>query len=481
MLLVHGYSGAYDKVTRRVADYLRSRSGAVPKPLFGEWKEEQPPAEAQVVKPSEQVIEVLKRRGYLTQMTHAEEEAFFSKVAGKLHQMSVNTMPSYIFMPTYQCNLRCPYCFQDHMRTNPAFRHLLRIMQPEMVDRIFAALPRIEAGHGIQPGSQQARNITFFGGEPLLSESRPLIEYVMRKARELGRANFSAISNATELDAYTDLLGPEHISHIQITLDGPQREHDQRRIYPDGSGSFERIARNITLALERGTKIGVRVNVDKNNVHQLPELAEEFHRRGWEGHPGFSAYAAPINASNGKTDENSILGSWLLTKTLGEMRDQNPRMNRFGGPDDGLREKVRRIFERHENPLPSFRTEFCGAHNRMYIFDAFGDMYACWERTGDPKIRIGNIQEDGNVLTSKTQTDLWRTRTVTSNPVCRQCRFAFYCGGGCAILAEAQNGELHSNHCDGFSKRFRASAAEAYAAHASGAESVGNSDRVCDL
>jgi uncharacterized protein len=63
----------------------------------------------------------------------------------------------------------------------------------------------------------------------------------------------------------------------------------------------------------------------------------------------------------------------------------------------------------------------------------------------------------------------------------RRCRFASYCGGGCAVLAEGKTGTIHSNHCDGFAKRFRHSAAQAYAEHVSGAVPARDTDRVCDL
>lgn len=69
----------------------------------------------------------------------------------------------------------------------------------------------------------------------------------MSVARSDAPAGFWAISNATELDAYADLLGPKGIATLQITLDGPPSEHDQRRIYADGRGSFDRIAENIDL------------------------------------------------------------------------------------------------------------------------------------------------------------------------------------------------------------------------------------------
>jgi uncharacterized protein len=482
MLLVHGYTGAYDKVSRRVATYVRSLElGPPPKPLFGSWSPE-PLSGDEAVSPSDETVEMLKRRGYLTNKTREQEDSFFSKMAGKLHHNASQRMPGYVFMPTYQCNLRCPYCFQDHMRTNPAYQHLLRTMSPGVIDRIFAAMPQIEAGHGIEPGSQLPRLITFFGGEPLLEASRPTIEYIIKKATAMGKARFIAVTNGTELQAYEDLLGPDLISVLQITLDGPPSEHDKRRIYPDGSGSFDRIARNIDMALARGISISLRMNVDRKNIANLPSLADEFHKRGWAGAKGFSPYAAVVHASNEKTAVSTTMSSWELTRALRELCEREPQTKIIGGPDDGMEDRARRLFESSDSPIPSFKASFCGAHNRMYIFDAFADIYACWERTGDQKIRIGHVDEAGVPNMNQAITERWRHRTVVSNPVCRSCRFAFYCGGGCAVYAENRSGTMYSNFCDGFGKRFRAAAARAYLAHVAGDKPANrDAEAVCDL
>ena len=464
MLLVHGYTGAYDKVSQRVATYLRSLEvKKPPKPLYGDWSPE-PSIEGEVIAPSQATIELLKRRGYLTDKTVEEEQAFFVEMATKLHHLASRLTPNYIFMPTYSCNLRCSYCFQDHMRTNPAFKHLLKTMEPEMVDRIFAAMPQIERGHGVTEEMDLPRNITFFGGEPLLAESRPTVEYIINKALSLGKANFSAVTNGTELEAYQDLLGQDKISSLQITLDGPPSEHDQRRIYADGRGSFEKIARNLTMALDLGVEISVRMNIDRNNIHQLPELAEEIIARGWNSYQNFSAYTAPVTTSelNDKTSIKTTFNSWELDQALDEMRQQYPNMKVIDRPDDGLMARVRQIFEQRKSPLPNLKASFCGAHNTMYILDAFGDIYACWEKTGDQKIRIGYITEESEVILNEELNQTWRNRTVISNPVCRKCRYAFYCGGGCAAIAMTQKGKFHTNYCDGFGNRFRANTAQAY-------------------
>ncbi len=482
MLLVHGYSGAYDKVSRGVAEYLFAlEAGPPPKPLHGQWASEPVLAPGGEVRPpSDRTLELLRKRGYLTDLTTDEEEGYFARTAKKLHRQAQERGPSYILMPTYQCNLRCPYCFQDHMRTNPEYRHLLRTITPEMVNRIIAALPGIERGHDIEEGDTFTRNFGFYGGEPFLAENRQIIEYIMERMRALGPVSFWAVSNATQLDAYEDLLGPGGIASIQITIDGPPDEHDKRRIHADGSGSFAQIARNIELCLERGTHVQIRMNIDRNNIRHLPRVAEDFVSRGWDRRPGLTVYTAPIMPGNDQTSIKTTFGTWELDQALDELRALHPAMRVIGRPDDRLEYQARQLFERRGHGRAQFKTSFCGAHTNMYIFDSFGDIYACWERTGDQRIRIGRVLEDSTVEMHQGLTRMWRSRTPASNPTCRKCRYAFHCGGGCAVLAEGQKGKFYTNYCDGFADRFRHSVAQAYQDFVTGKEVV-EQVRVCDL
>lgn len=480
MLIVHGYTGAYDRVSRRVANYLRSREARrPPKPLYGEWSKE-PDLPDNISTPDSDTLKKLAARGYLTELEPKREEEFFARLADKMHQRSQRGMPSYIFMPTYDCNLRCAYCFQDHMRTDSSFKHLLKTMSFDMADSLIAAMPSIEADHGVTVDADTRRNVGFFGGEPLLAANRPVVEHIMSGVRELGPVSFWAVSNATELRAYDGLLGPEGIVQIQVTLDGPTDEHDRRRHYADGSGSFERIADSVDFALAAGTAINVRLNLDRDNINSLPALAADMLRRGWPRHPLFSVYTAPIHAVNDNTDKRRTFDSWQLDSALSDLRLRHPETELIGRPDETLRTRARRIFDRSDL-IPAFRPSFCGAHDRMYIFDALGDVYACWERTGDARIRIANVLPGGEVRYRHEIQKEWRSRSVTTNPVCRQCRYALHCGGGCAILALGQRGTMHANYCDGYASRFRASAAEAYMKFRDGEEVDLAPERVCDL
>jgi uncharacterized protein len=479
MLLVHGYTGAFDKVSRRVATYVRSlEARRAPRPLYGDWTPE-PEIDGQVSAPSGQTLEVLRRRGYLTALSPEEEEQSFVKFSQELHERQIRQVPTYMMMPTYDCNLRCAYCFQHHMRTDPRFGHLLKTMRPQQADLIFQGMIEIEAMHGVVE-ERPHRTIGFFGGEPLLAASKPIVRYILDKAFALGPASFWAVTNGTDLQAYQDLLAPDKISALQITIDGPPEEHDRRRIYADGAGTYERIARNIDMALEQGVRINVRLNLDRENIDRLPALVDDFHARGWDQCPGFSVYAAPIRAENEQTDARTTFDTWGLDQALAALAEEHPALELIGRPDDSIKTATRHLFQFPGAAMPSFRESFCSAHTRMYIFDSFGDIYACWEKTGDKNVRIGHVEEDGKVTLNAVVNQLWRGRTVASNPACRKCRYALHCGGGCAVLALGKTGRYNANFCDGFASRFRSSVAEAYLDHVAGKELQVRSGKVCD-
>lgn len=479
-LLVHGYTGAFDLVSSPVAAFIRAmESRPAAKPLYGSWKSDSPSDGIVPNAPSGNAIKTLRRRGYLTDLSHAEEEQLVKKIAATLHERPQQRKPKYIVMPTYDCNLRCAYCFQDHMRTDGSYRHLLRTMPAELIDRMFLAMPRLEEFQGV-PGEQAfPRNIGFFGGEPLLASNRPTVTRIISKAKALGPTSFWAVTNGTELDSYKDILWPADFSRLQITLDGPPAEHDKRRVYANGSGSFSRIADNLTMALDRGIAVQVRLNLDRVNILQLPDLAEEIDRRGWWRYRHFSVYTAPVRPENENVDKRMTFNSGQLSRALDELREEHPVVANIIRPTDAIKLQARHVFD-STRQRPDLRESFCGAHNGMFVFDAFGDIYACWERTGDPKVRLGAINADGTIRLNRPVHNMWRSRTVTTNPVCNRCRYAFHCGGGCAVLAAAQTGQFHMNHCDAFSYRFRTAVAEAYAEYEAGALPATAAEQICD-
>ncbi len=461
VLIIHGYTGAYDLVSANASRWLRALDRRPPKPLYGSWSDQA--SQESCHSPSSQTIDLLTRRGYLTQLTIEEERDRFDHIVEVTHKRSLSRAPLYVVMPTYDCNLRCAYCFQDHMRTDSRYSRLLRCVDVSTVDRIVGSFSHIERHHGIVPDTAITRNVLFFGGEPLLRTSHTAVSRMMDKVRSMGPAVFTAVSNATELEAFADRLGPDGISRIQITLDGPRQRHDERRIYSDGSGSFEKIVANIDLALSLGVYIDVRMNIDKTNLNDIGELANFFVDRRWVENPQFSAYAAAVHGSLNKTGKGVLLNSHELSEKMGSLAAQVPAIAHIATPNDALRWKFQSILGRGAALQPPMKASYCGAHSGMYV-DAFCDIYACWERTGDPNLRVGHIEENGSVNFVGAKLAEWHSRNVTSNETCAQCRYSMYCGGGCAVLAEGLHGTVYGNYCDAFARRFRQTLAETYSA-----------------
>ena len=114
--------------------------------------------------------------------------------------------------------------------------------------------------------------VNISGGEPLLKENYEIVQYIVGKGKALGY-RFIAVTNAYDLDCFASLLGQDMISGLQVTLDGMPQHHNRRRIHRDGSPTFDRIMHNISLALDKGCDVSIRIEVissivrrDKSNM-----------------------------------------------------------------------------------------------------------------------------------------------------------------------------------------------------------------------
>ena len=117
---------------------------------------------------------------------------------------------------TARCDLRCTYCMAEHMQFLPK-KALLSIEELEQVVRAF-----------IRRGVQKVR-IT--GGEPLVRKGMPTLFERLGAYFEHGLEELTVTTNATQLEAFADLLARVGVKRINVSLDS---------LNPD---VFERITR----------------------------------------------------------------------------------------------------------------------------------------------------------------------------------------------------------------------------------------------
>ena len=287
-LLVHGYTGAIDLVERHVADFLR-RGGLVTQEDI---------ATGQVPLTSE-TIEILRRRGYLTDRSPLGEREHVKKMA-QLFQKITSKKCSFLFLVAYDCNFRCPYCFENSISASGK-GWSKKVFSKEMSDRAYQAMLELQPNR-----DQHSRMITLYGGEPLLAENYEIVSYVVKQGIKRGYT-FSAITNGYDLDRYASLLGPGMIESVQITIDGMPDTHNKRRIHYLGVSTFNHIMDNVDRVLRAGVNVSIRVNTDFSNFADLDQLSAVFRDKGWSDMSSFSAYSALVTAAGESIQCNTVM------------------------------------------------------------------------------------------------------------------------------------------------------------------------------
>lgn len=424
-ILIHGYSGAIDIVKPDVVKFLKG---------FSEGNKRR-----RLI--TSETKSILTNRGYLTEKTHREEQDYKMKIGNLLlKQQKKHRKPGFLIIPTYDCNLKCPYCYQRGFRSKKGHTWAEACMDKKAVDLFYEAISKIQTDFE----SNGRRAIMLYGGEPLLQKNFEVVEYIIKKGLEKGYI-FDAVTNGVELDRFSSLLGTDKIRRIQITIDGPPRVQDVRRPRSNGSGSFKDITRNVSMALESGTKVIIRINTDRNNIDYLEELADLFYQYGWIAKKNFSAYASQIHPGNLKYYE--------LIKILMAKSEYNEKMKYFSS--SLFLKRFKNIF--NNKKMMNYIVASCNANKGgMYIFDPFGDIYPCWETAGDPTQRIGRYTPKLEIKKDFFKRE-WLGRSVLSIPECRECKYSFFCGGGCAYYAYKKSGSYLSPLCDNFKDFFTVS------------------------
>ena len=398
-MLIHGYTGAMDIVSEDMVLKLINAT-KVHDNLF-----------------SDKTLKILQSRGYITERTEEEEVEYVGRIAKALHREACALYKNFTLIVTYNCNFRCPYCFEVRDKKNGACQ---LVMTREMVDKAYKAMDLIE------PRTQLHRKtIELYGGEPLLKQNKDIVEYIVNVGSKKGY-RFRAITNGYDLDCFLDLLSPELIGGIQVTIDGTKEHHDLRRVHYKGKNTFDKIVSNIGKALERSIKVVVRVNNDANNVTDFAQLRKYFEEIGFFSFSSFRMYSTLLWNSESISAEEKQQLSFLSSKQYISKHQEMNTLNLC--KDNGIFYSMYQSL-RKGNPIP-FRRVFCSSQAGEYVLDPLGDIYPCLEIVGNEEFKVGNYYKD-NIEWDNERLKQWHNYDITNSPICKRCKYALYCGGGC--------------------------------------------------
>lgn len=419
-LLVHGLTGMSIEMDSHLANEIESASrndGAQIDIILGQ-----------------RIVSELRAKGLLTQQSQAEEESELRERVQRIgSRLSTQAKTSFWITPTYNCQLRCTYCFMFHPSSGaPRELHIKEVITHDLVDAAFRAMAHI------QPNPAR-RTLRLFGGDPLQRQHSDIVVYILERARALGYAT-SITSNCVDLDAFLDYIDPSFVSGIVVSLDGSQEMHDKQRVLTQSMPTFEKIVSNISAGLRKGISFKVRIQVSRATLSSLPELADRIAQLKWFEYPNFHAEIAKLRPPDISDEE---IGVFL------EENARNAALRRIASWDAARQDVVLPILL--GKPFPQ-KVVSCGKQTGMYIFDALGKIYDCPEMLGYTEHAIGEYDVEGFKLNDNLIA-IAQGRWVSEIPECMKCPFVLMCGGGCEFESKGSKpGSMfpYKPACDGY-------------------------------
>lgn len=317
-------------------------------------------------------------------------------------------------LPTRGCNFGCIYCYEQD-RPN--------VLMNEQTEK---AIVKFVCSNS----NLKRLSVVWYGGEPLLN-----FDSMVRLTKMFKQLNieYSAkiVSNGYLLTKEkADLMKDLAIRNIQITFDGSEEIHNQRRFLLGGQPTYRKIMDNLKylLSINKEITIDIRTNIDRRNKDDYNKFYQDF--------------KSEIN------DERVTMYPGFVSDLLSS-ECVSPEFNISEG---GYKAQfILDIFDKYgieiKSFLPKYRRHSCVASKYFaFVIGPEGELYKCWRMVGNQKEAIGNVNDGSFDMVKFSKYLIGADYTLDSK--CLQCEFITLCGGGCPLVRMRNKYEKISlNHC----------------------------------
>jgi len=313
-------------------------------------------------------------------------------------------------LPTYKCNLKCFYCYQD--RTKAEF--MTPQVQEGILQFVLKNMKEVKKLH-----------ICWFGGEPLMAWDIicSLSERFMKIAEENGcKYSANMITNGFLFDdSKISKLKELKINVVQITLDGPPSLHTLRKgIKGDPVENFNKILDIIKKITQAKVQVKIRINIDKANMEYIDELLDILAKCNYDN---VKIYPARLEAY---TKICSNIESGCIMRD--EFADLEARFYK-SLLEKGLKSDL-------SCALPVLRGNYCIADQiNAFSIDPNGYVYKCWNTIGNKEEMVADVMDRALEEKDKKKMIMKQIEGVTWDPFeksqCTECKLLPVCMGGC--------------------------------------------------
>ncbi len=316
---------------------------------------------------------------------------------------------------TLACNLRCSYCYVS-AGTGKG-------MDIETGKRTIGEFLKI---------SRHRCRVLFHGGEPLLAFDvlKELFQWGREEAkRQRKDLSFSVLSNGTIMSDEMIAFFKRNDVSLAFSLDCSQEAQDRNRIYPDGSGSYEKVRATLDRVSGAGLAFNLVTVVNRHNWKTLDDLVPLMKRYGVR-----TVTCNPL-FFGGRAMEARDLGirGAEYFEGMRKLLDALIAYNRSG--QDKLYELNMSFLARNLTNLDytyMCLASPCGAGMATLSVSPNGDVYPCDEFTNVKGFLCGNINEEPlERILQKPAMQQVSLVTVENLVRCHDCDWKRFCGGGC--------------------------------------------------
>jgi uncharacterized protein len=226
-----------------------------------------------------------------------------------------------------------------------------------------------------------------------------------------------------------------------VTLDGTESVHNKRRFLKGGEGTYSRIIHGIDACLENHLTVNLRMVIDKENINDLPALANLAIEKGWTGNSLFKTQIGRnYELHHCQSSPEKLFTRISLYEKISEIVKQHPYVTEFYKPAYSV---SKFLFEHGTLPDPLF--DSCPACKTEWAFDYTGQIFSCTATVGKSDEALGTFYPE--IKHFSKEIEKWESRDVTSIPECKDCSVQLACGGGCGSVAKNRTGNVSSPDC----------------------------------
>jgi uncharacterized protein len=325
---------------------------------------------------------------------------------------------SFYFLPTMQCQLKCPYCFENGVKRMGRMSEKVLGQSIEWITQYLKINSEVKSFRCI-----------LFGGEPMLEKE--LVTRTLSKISSVVKTAgvqfwIEAITNGDLLDSsIASVLRQHNCRKVQITLDGSREIHDTRRRGQDGYVSFDRIITNVRMLLDGNFVEGVnlRLSLDRETADTVPDLIKYLAGLGYGNriHLSLGIVVPSLNTKTREINEAFIakkaIEAWQVAQVFG-----------FDLPDEFLLGPWCVAIAKHSA-----------------VLQPNGSLQKCFCTVGRPEFNFANVSQMPKSYSRDSRFEFFGR---TDDCIKEKCPYLPVCGGGCIHDSVVRYGLA------GFSRRF---------------------------